>query len=254
MSVKAMTWVWEHSQAKGAARMVLLALADHAGADGGDAYPSVARLSERCHLSERAVQEAVKTLVMAGELEVEQNTGPRGTNRYRLTFTPAESAPPAPAEDSPPQNLHPAVCDAEGVQIAAERGADSAPEPRDNQLQEPSARSLAADLVAIRDRSPRALVDEPFERFCASFPRMRSKGTARKAWFKAIRKADPELLIAAAAAYRDDPLREDKFTKAPATWLDDECWLDDRSESRISSTGSTVARRLVERFGGMEAS
>lgn len=113
MSVKVTSWVWEHSQAKGSARLVLLALADHAGADGGDAYPSVRRLATRCGVSERTVQEALRTLAELGEIEIRQNAGPHGTNRYRvICSTPAESAPPADiapprkAPQGPPQNLH----------------------------------------------------------------------------------------------------------------------------------------------------
>ena len=108
MSVQVSSWVWQHSKAKGAARLVLLALADHAGADGGDAYPSISRLCERCGLSERGVQDALRRLVASGEVVVYPQAGPRGTNRYRIPMTPAESAPhPRRMTRRPPQNLHP---------------------------------------------------------------------------------------------------------------------------------------------------
>jgi hypothetical protein len=93
MSVKAMSWVWEHSGATGAARLVLLALADHAGADGGDAFPSVARLAERTKLTERGVRKALRCLVDSAEIVVEHGSGPRGTNRYRMLFTPEQGSP-----------------------------------------------------------------------------------------------------------------------------------------------------------------
>lgn len=117
MSVRATSWVWEHSRSKGAARLVLLALADHAGADGGDAWPSIARLMERCQVGESTVREAIHQLEALEELEVDRQAGPRGVNRYRLTFrggeggqnpggqNPAPTGPrsgPPPLQDSAP--------------------------------------------------------------------------------------------------------------------------------------------------------
>jgi hypothetical protein len=41
----------------------------------------------------------------------------------------------------------------------------------------------------------------------------------------------PEQLIEAAAAYRNSPRRspDPKFTKHPATWLNQECWADEET-------------------------
>jgi len=93
MSVRASSWAWETSRSTGSAFLVLLALADHAGQDGGDSWPSVGRLARRCRIDERTVQRAIDTLVGLGELVVEERAGPRGTNRYRLTFATAEPLP-----------------------------------------------------------------------------------------------------------------------------------------------------------------
>lgn len=99
MSVRASSWAWESSRSTGSAFLVLLALADHAGQDGGDCWPSVGRLARRCRVDERTVQRAVATLVDLGELIVEEAAGPRGTNRYRLTFA---TAPALPLDDPQP--------------------------------------------------------------------------------------------------------------------------------------------------------
>jgi hypothetical protein len=92
MSVKAMTWVWEHSLSEGAARLVLLKIADHAGDDGTDAYPGQKSLADACRISVRSVRRHIEELVGLGELSVEQHGGPeryegatgRRTNRYSL--------------------------------------------------------------------------------------------------------------------------------------------------------------------------
>lgn len=121
MAIEVMTWVWHHSRSKNTARLVLLAIADCARADGSHAFPSNAELREKANASERGVQQAVKELVALGELEVQYNAGPHGVNLYRIRMTPAESAPRrkrTPAESAggrrkprlhatPPQNLHP---------------------------------------------------------------------------------------------------------------------------------------------------
>lgn len=130
MSVKAMSWVWEHSAAKSTARLVLLALADHAGHDGGDAWPSVGRLADRCGMSERTVQVALRQLVDLGEIEVASQAGPGGVNRYRLTLTPAGSAPP--------QDLHPRKAPRGTPQDLHPTPAGSAPEPSMNRHEPPS--------------------------------------------------------------------------------------------------------------------
>ena len=119
-----MTWVWENSKSRHGARLVLLAIADAANADG-IAYPSNAELRQKAGLSERAVQSAVADLTASGELEVRYNDGPKGCNLYRVTMgrgtcTPAESAPP-------PQELRGSVAGSESPQVTAVTPAESAP-------------------------------------------------------------------------------------------------------------------------------
>lgn len=71
--------------------------------------------------------------------------------------------------------------------------------------------------------------DADFDEFWKTYPRREAKAAARKAWDKALSRASPDQIIAGAAAYRDLPSREQKFTKHPATWLNSDCWLDERT-------------------------
>lgn len=113
MSVRASSWAWESSRSTGASFLVLLALADHAGGDGGDCWPSVGRLARRCRVDERTVQRALASLVELGELGVDPGAGPAGTNRYRLTFVTTEELPLTPGDnpgetvDNPRQDATP---------------------------------------------------------------------------------------------------------------------------------------------------
>jgi hypothetical protein len=70
MSIRVMTAVWEYSSHKGAALLLMLAIADHAGDDGTNAYPSVRRLAQRTRLSERTVQRTIQECEASGELVV----------------------------------------------------------------------------------------------------------------------------------------------------------------------------------------
>ena len=127
-----MNWVWDHSQSRHSARLVLLSIAWHLHDErpGDAAWPSVAALAEKTALTERAVRAAIRDLAVMGELVVEYNAGPGGCNRYRVPMTPAKSAPPLktlqgeefaggadpasaqvnghdPANSSPPENSSP---------------------------------------------------------------------------------------------------------------------------------------------------
>lgn len=99
MSIKAMGAVWEHSRQTLGARLVALALADYAHDDGSNAYPSIATLARKAHMSERNVQYALRRLEQAGEIE-RQGIHVSGTTIWRLTL-PDMGANTAPAKSAP---------------------------------------------------------------------------------------------------------------------------------------------------------
>jgi len=68
-----------------------------------------------------------------------------------------------------------------------------------------------------------------FEEFWSAFPRGRkgAKGDARKAWAKAISKATPDVIIAAAIEYAGSEVARGQYVKGPSPWLNQECWDDD---------------------------
>jgi hypothetical protein len=101
--------------------------------------------------------------------------------------------------------------------------------------------------VAARARPGQAVaVAEGFDRFWAAYPRKVAKQAARRAWDKAARDTDPALIIAGAERYRDQPGREARYTKHPATWLNAGCWADDDEATRDGpGTGMTKGNRRV---------
>ena len=78
---------------------------------------------------------------------------------------------------------------------------------------------------------------DPFDDFWAAYPKRKDKGHARTAWAKAVRKADPETITAAAARFAADPhLPEPQFVPLAATWLNGERWEDGPCVPRTSGT------------------
>jgi DNA-binding transcriptional ArsR family regulator len=101
-----MTEAWRSSQPTGR-KLVLLSPCDNAN-DQGECYPSMARIAERCGMSERAAQGHVTELEKAGILSRQERLGRSTlyTIHPRRICTPAESAPPqkttvTPAESAP---------------------------------------------------------------------------------------------------------------------------------------------------------
>ena len=88
MSVRTMARVWEQSRHSGSHLLMLLAIADFAD-DDGNAYPAVRTLAQKCRMKSRNANVILAALRGSGELEVKQNEGPHGTNRYRIVLADA---------------------------------------------------------------------------------------------------------------------------------------------------------------------
>lgn len=89
MSVQAMGWVFEHMPtASAGAKLVLLSIANHCGADGKDAWPSYATIAKESGLSRRQVIRCVDELSSGGSLVVHKEGGPArqggATNLYEI--------------------------------------------------------------------------------------------------------------------------------------------------------------------------
>jgi hypothetical protein len=95
-----------------------------------------------------------------------------------------------------------------------------------------------------------------FENFWTHFPKKVGKGSARKAYSNALKRASAEDILAGAkryAASKPDP----QFTKHPTTWLNADCWLDE-GEKVVSFRPAPAAQRTwqeikAEREGSHDA-
>ena len=73
-----MSWVWNNSRSRGNDRLVLLAIADSAEDDGGNAWPSQERLARKTGLTVRTVRTSIDRLRQINELAVEHRRDSRG--------------------------------------------------------------------------------------------------------------------------------------------------------------------------------
>lgn len=78
------------------------------------------------------------------------------------------------------------------------------------------------------ERQRQKLRASRFDEFWKACSKKAGKGAARKAFAKVSKTTDPEVLIAGIRRYSAAEAGKDpQFTKHPATWLNQECWLDE---------------------------
>ena len=90
-------------------------------------------------------------------------------------------------------------------------------------------------------------VSEPdpwlFTEFWKLYPRKVGKEAARKSWARAVRKANPDEIVASAGRYGTDPnLPEEQFIPHPAKWLNDGRWSDPPLPGRAPKVSTTDER------------
>lgn len=102
MSLKAMTWVWKQETKSSGERLVLLALADHAGEDG-ECWPHSGKIAEKCGLDRKTVQRHITALHERGLVtKVHRRKRSNGTLAgwlYRLECSEGTPTPPLEIED-----------------------------------------------------------------------------------------------------------------------------------------------------------
>lgn len=126
MSVAALSWVLEHSDARLADRLVLLSLADHAKSDGTCSWPSIDTIARHARISRRQAQYSLASLEESGAI-VRTGVSRAGTTIWtvamaiQIAFDPAEDggADTARADSAPVQN-------------PTNGGAEVAPDPSEN--------------------------------------------------------------------------------------------------------------------------
>ncbi len=95
---------------------------------------------------------------------------------------------------------------------------------------------------------------EGFDEFWSIYPLKREKPKAKRAFLKAAKRANGvDRIIAGAVAYRDDPNRDETYTKYPTSWLNADCWEDGPLPVRRRKTSAVDnALKLVSYYQNKE--
>ena len=187
----------------------------------GKCYPSRTTLAKDMQVgSVSSVHRAMKELVEIGAVLVSHR---KINDEYTSNVYTVISTPPAGVLS---QVTLPSTTDELGT-TADDRGV----------LSQVTLGTTADDTqtIVIKPKSfNQSQIDKDFAQFWETYPIKVGKGTALKAWTKAIRRETPETIIEGASRYAKDPNREPEFTAYPATWLNADRWLDSPLPSKKS--------------------
>jgi Helix-turn-helix domain len=138
LSIQAMAWAIEQQEIKEpVTRLVLLCLANYAGADGSHAFPSIARLQRDTGLSERSIRQHLRKLETASLIQ-------RGNRLFAVTKIGRADRVPLVydiimqrgAPDSP-REVTRGTPRPNGGHMTTSRGAPPAPNPSLRSVREP---------------------------------------------------------------------------------------------------------------------
>jgi hypothetical protein len=83
---------------------------------------------------------------------------------------------------------------------------------------------LPTDVGSKNPASATPTKPDRFAAFWAVYPRKDDKIKAEAAYGRAVKRADPAVILAGARRYAADPNRDPAFTKHPTTWLNAGAW------------------------------
>lgn len=85
-----------------------------------------------------------------------------------------------------------------------------------------------------------------FDEFWKIYPLKVGKGAALKAFLKAVRTTEAEVIIKGATRYKSDPNRSQAYTAHASTWLNAQRWLDEALPMRNLSPEEKKQKELQE--------
>ncbi|WP_427870570.1 hypothetical protein [Leucobacter luti] len=221
------TWMIRDERVSANAIMVYGSLASRGGLDA--VIPGRVTIAREARCSVRSVAYALAELEALGVVERIERRGPGGaqlSNEYVLSNRPRARA-------------------------ARGEGAGSAHPPCKSEQTLPLIEVDSSEVDTCANAHAQSAHD--FDEWWQVYPLKKDKGRARSAFKSALKKASFEVLLDAAAAYRDDPNRVPEFTKYPASWLNAEAWENGALPARGLVAGGSAAERMAARVRGMQS-
>jgi hypothetical protein len=197
-------WVLDAGFSDRAIRIYAL-IARYADNETLQAFPSRETLADRALCSLKSVDRAISELVAGGALRKQhrKNGDAYQSNLYTVRRIP--------------ENLASAL--SLGRDTGDARVGPGVTPPRDT----------GDDLTITTELEPNNLkpnnyIGEQFEQFWKIYPKKADKPKAKRAFQSALKRANFEDILEGAKRYRDDPRRDDAFTKNPQGWLSADAW------------------------------
>ncbi|ALJ20398.1 helix-turn-helix domain-containing protein [Microbacterium sp. No. 7] len=214
-------WMIREKSVPRSAILVYASLSSRAGM--GSIFPSQAKIAEESGLSERTVRRMMKHLEDLGVIDRHSRRGSEGRATSKTDG----------------YTLHPnGRFEGSGNLSGRSKGPDTEGQATGQEQQ-------WAPLIEV-DREEVDKASCSFDDFWAVWPRKDAKKSAQAAWARAIKKAAPETVVAAARAYAESPHRPEKqFVPYGATWLNGERWNDPTPEPRDISTAVGANTRVL---------
>jgi hypothetical protein len=197
-------------------------LARYADSETHKAYPSRGTLAERLRCSKASIDRAAQELVDSGAMKKKQR------HNSSVVYT---------LQVSPPVTRGVLTSD-EGGSSGVMRGV-----------------LTGDDLTRTTELEPkeRELLNSKFDKFWAVYPKKTDKRLALKSFVKALKRETLEPILDGAKRYRDDPNRDDSFTKNPSTWLNADAWENGPEPVRGRKlTNAENAALLAQKYRGQE--
>ena len=197
-------------------------LGRYADSETHKAYPSRTTLAERLRCSKASVDRAAQELVDSGAMKKKQR------HNSSIIYTLQVSSPVQRG----------VLTSDEGGSSGVMRGV-----------------LTGDDLTRTTELEPkeRELLNSKFDKFWAVYPKKTDKRLALKSFVKALKRETLELILEGAMRYRDDPNRDDSFTKNPSTWLNADAWENGPEPVRGRKlTNAENAALLAQKYRGQE--
>ena len=207
----------QQKKLKPATKIVLYWIADHHNSETDACFPSLATLADECEMSKRAIQGHIDVLSDAGlieKVERKRGNGSRTSNGYRLNLTKQAW-----------QNLPPPI-------------AESARAP----VQNLPALNLGTNNLGNITSKNMFIFDDLWK----IYPKKVGKGTARKAFAKAMTKATADQIEHSLSVFvRSWGSQDKKFMPHLATWLNGERWDDEIQEASLQDMSSDQQMQAI---------
>lgn len=255
----AVEWAFEQTVGDAGAKFTLVILARHANAEWS-CTPGQALLAEETEQSLATVARALKRLAKDEFIKRTpryDDKGHRTSDLYRLNPSLAL-----------PINLTTRQIDVQDLPVNLTGGSEQGELPTGQNAYQANCGRKSFPTGKTEEKNtnkggvggskgskskPKAADEHPdFAEWYGIYPLHKAPGAARKAFNAAVKKADPKTLIDAAKLYRDDPSVRRGFAAYPATWLNQERWLDEDAPLADTGTEGYSYENVNETAGGWD--